>query len=113
MAHGADARAQQCAECQALEPLLVGQAVALEAFKAQALMLCSTPDCLAVALEALVALALMLSSMTGLISLPLAPLLEDHAATACHTFYLEGVLRLHKFKFALYIIGQFGQTGMS
>ena len=72
--------------------MLVGQAVALEAFKA---------------------LALMLSSMMGLISLALAPLLEDHAATACQTFYLEGVLRLHKIKFALYIIVQFSQTGMS
>ena len=80
--------------------MLVGQAVALEAFKAQALMLYGTPDCLAVALEALVALALILSSTTGLISLALAPLLEDHAATACHTFYLEGVLRFHKIKFA-------------
>ena len=82
MAHGADARAQQCAECQALELMLVGQAVALEAFKAQALMLCSTPDCLAVALDALVALARMLSSMTGSISLALALLLEDYEASA-------------------------------
>ena len=72
MAHGADARAQQCAECQALELMLVGQAVALEAFEARALMLCSTLDRLAVALEALVALALMLSSMMGLISLATA-----------------------------------------
>ena len=80
--------------------MLVGQAVALEAFKARALMLCSTLDRLAVALEALVALALMLSSMMGLISLALALLLEEHAATACHTFYLEGVLRFHKIKLA-------------